>query len=423
MPARSDGDSWVAPFRRQVKLTTGVGWSVLGSRGAMRLMVREPDQRAQSITLPYPWSEEGAAKALPRIQQIYKRYATGDISLAVAAQRAETASSNQQLSWPELIQEFRKFRPQANDRTWKQKYLPVLERAAALFDGNHKKPADGTALCMQALEKWEHGSRQRQLMRQNLFAFLHWAVERGQLKSCYLPPAHLPEIRKPKRVGYALNDSQILLLLDSLPEGERHEPWRFAIQLLAVYGLRPEELRYLAVKWGPGGQELWCNYRKSKGGRRGDRTEPRRLYPLLVRDHTGSPIDWHLQERLSIGEKRPPLGEPGHGAEALLTYLRRKPVWRSLQEEAKHLDEKLVPYTFRHRYAKESHAAGIPIANIAAAMGHTVEVHLQSYARFTPDATADFYAAHNSKHSQPVSLHTKTDEASTLVGKKGLLSP
>lgn len=399
MPARPADDSWIAPFRRQVKHTTGAGWSVLDSRGAMRLMVREPNQQAQSITLPYPWSEEGAAKALPRIQQIYKRYATGDMSLLDAAQRAETASSNQQLDWPQLIKEFRKFRPQANDRTWKQKYLPVLNRAAVLFDGTHKKPADGTALCMQALEKWEHGSRQRQLMRQNLFAFLNWAVERRQLKSCYLPPAHLPEIRKPKRVGYALSDSQIIQLLESLPAGDRHERWRFAIQLLTVYGLRPEELRYLAVKHGPAGDELWCTYRKSKGGRKGDRTEPRRLYPLLVRDHTGVPIDWHLQERLSIGEERPPLGKSGHGAEALLTYLRRKPVWSSLQEQANHLDEKLVPYTFRHRYAKESHAAGIPIANIAAAMGHTVEVHLQSYARFTPDATADLYAAHNARLS------------------------
>jgi hypothetical protein len=36
-----------------------------------------------------------------------------------------------------------------------------------------------------------------------------------------------------------------------------------------------------------------------------------------------------------------------------------------------------------------------PIANIAASMGHTVAVHLQSYARFTPDATANLYARAN----------------------------
>ena len=47
----------------------------------------------------------------------------------------------------------------------------------------------------------------------------------------------------PKRVGYPLTNAQILQLLDNLPEGEPHERWRFAIQLRAVFGLRPEELR------------------------------------------------------------------------------------------------------------------------------------------------------------------------------------
>ena len=33
---------------------------------------------------------------------------------------------------------------------------------------------------------------------------------------------------------------------------------------------------------------------KSMGGRKGDKTEPRRLLPLLVRDLDGSSIDWQL---------------------------------------------------------------------------------------------------------------------------------
>ena len=54
-----------------------------------------------------------------------------------------------------------------------------------------------------------------------------------------------------------------------------------------------------------------------------------------------------------------------------------------------------MPYSFRHRYAKESHASGFPIANIAQAMGHTPEVHLQNYSRFAPDKTTDLYAQAN----------------------------
>ena len=67
--------------------------------------------------LPYDWSKEGASRALPRIQQIYKRFALEHISLALAGQSAETASSHQRIDWDGLIDQFREVRPQANERT------------------------------------------------------------------------------------------------------------------------------------------------------------------------------------------------------------------------------------------------------------------------------------------------------------------
>ena len=65
------------------------------------------------------------------------------------------------------------------------------------------------------------------------------------------------------------------------------------------------------------------------------------------------------------------------------------------RDEAEHNDEQLTLYSFRHRYAKGMHAANLPLANIAEAMGHTIEVHLKSYARFKPNATAELIAAVN----------------------------
>ena len=65
------------------------------------------------------------------------------------------------------------------------------------------------------------------------------------------------------------------------------------------------------------------------------------------------------------------------------------------RDEAEHNDEQLKPYSFRHRYAKGMHAANLPLANIAEAMGPTIEVHLKSYARFKPNATAELIAAVN----------------------------
>ena len=63
--------------------------------------------------------------------------------------------------------------------------------------------------------------------------------------------------------------------------------------------------------------------------------------------------------------------------------------------DAKRQGEQLTPYSFRHRYAKGMHASNIPIANISEAMGHTIEVHLKSYARLKPNMTADLVAAVN----------------------------
>ena len=131
------------------------------------------------------------------------------------------------------------------------------------------------------------------------------------------------------------------------------------------------------------------------GGNKGQKTEPIRLHPLLVRDMDGRVIDWNLQARIQVGEELPPLNREGEGGQALGTYLRRKDAWNALRKEADHLGEQLTPYSFRHRYAKGMHSAGIPIANIAEAMGHTIEVHLQSYARFKPNATAELVAAVN----------------------------
>ena len=131
------------------------------------------------------------------------------------------------------------------------------------------------------------------------------------------------------------------------------------------------------------------------GGNKGMKTEPRRLHPALLRDMDGNTVDWNLQARIPIGEELPPLNCEGEGVQALCTYLRRKQAWNTLRQEADHIGEQLTLYSFRHRCAKAMHAAGIAIANIAEAMGHTIEVHLQSYARFKPNATAELVAAMN----------------------------
>ena len=91
-------EGWLKPFRRSVHLSCGDSWHVVRSLKKIRLEVRTADGR-QTTTLPYEWSESGAAAALSRIQQIAKRFGSGDaITLKAAAQGAETASSSQRIN-------------------------------------------------------------------------------------------------------------------------------------------------------------------------------------------------------------------------------------------------------------------------------------------------------------------------------------
>ena len=111
----------------------------------MRLQVKG----LSSVSLPYPWTLEGSTQALPRIQQIFKRWAGGQITLAAAAQNADTASSHQKLNISQLVENYRSFVPSAGKNTWKAFYLPVLRNCATAFEG--KPPVDGESLAMQCL--------------------------------------------------------------------------------------------------------------------------------------------------------------------------------------------------------------------------------------------------------------------------------
>ena len=81
-------------------------------------------------------------------------------------------------------------------------------------------------------------------------------------------------------------------------------------------------------------------------------------------------------------KKLPPLNREGDGGQALNQYLRRRKVWMALRDEAEHQGEQLTPYSFRHRYAKQSHAAQRGRCHLLPPLRqwdhHTIEVHLKS---------------------------------------------
>ena len=70
-------------------------------------------------------------------------------------------------------------------------------------------------------------------------------------------------------------------------------------------------------------------------------------------------------------------------------------MWQSIAAEAEAEGEKLTPYSFRHRYSAAGHARGLQLKQMADAMGHSLEVHMGSYARFMTRNLADAFDAVN----------------------------
>ena len=107
------------------------------------------------------------------------------------------------------------------------------------------------------------------------------AVAERRLGEDWEPPQDLAVFvgrsRAAKAITTPLEAEHILGLVCAIPDAR----WRCALQLMAAYGLRPEELQHLQIRQG----RLWCMYEKvaSRGKNR-----PRVLRPLPCDDWADS---------------------------------------------------------------------------------------------------------------------------------------
>ena len=171
----------------------------------------------------------------------------------------------------------------------------------------------------------------------------------------------------------------VVQVYDEFQQGiEPDTRWRYAFQLMAAYGLRPEELQHLQIRQG----RLWCMDEKvaSRG-----KTRPRVLRTLPCDDWVDG---WRLEERFPAQEL-PPM-QTGLGGGYVGHYLMNRPLWKELRREYEAKGEKLVPYSCRHGYAHRAHViCDLPPKVVAAAMGHSVQTHLSAYSRWCGDEVVD----------------------------------
>ena len=397
-------ESWVKEFRKTIKTKIGSGWQVSNDRGNMRLLEGNKKEGFTSINLPFAWQENQWVDAYEFIRIGAEAYLESDkkLPLKIAFKLTKQTDKEITLDWEGALVRYRKTTTRTiKDSTWKTKHLPVLEGVMFYMNKAKHKPENSKTLHKKVLnqyvhgkykqlEGWELGTTQRRHMRIAFNRFLDYCCNYEDFPSYWRPLDSKVAgerddlIGEKKRIGYPLTDAQIGRLVDNFGENDQAQRWKFAAQLCAVYGLRPEEINHLVLRNSK--KELWCTYQKKNS-----KFKERKLLPLAVRDIDGKPFDWNynLVQRLAAGEKLPE--NKGKGGQNFVEYLRRKSIkntWLSICAEAETEGLECVPYSFRHRYAYVAHTR--PQKNgtyrtpkqIADMMGHDTDTNNKNYARF-----------------------------------------
>lgn len=415
MPAARDWEDTIRAVVSHALSQKGCrrGWTVLNHRGHARLNIAAGAGRGRrrQVLLPIPWECDQIDHIRDAVVQVYEEFQQGIEPDACVARMPRADGSRAAegefgsgrgtqtehpgrprhrgmaavlapADWEELIAAFREhklisgeIKPSTWHRVYRHHMNHVFGAVAAVTP-----PQNAKQLLETLARIWadKPGGRTRQIQIQSTAALLRWAVADRRLGEDWEPPQDLAVFVGRSRVAKAITTplevEHILALVRAIPDAR----WRFAFQLMAAYGLRPEELQHLQIRQG----RLWCLYEKvaSRG-----KTRPRVLRPLPCDDWADG---WRLEERFPTQEL-PPM-QPGLGGGYVGHYLMNRPLWKELRREYEAKGEKLVPYSCRHGYAHRAHViCDLPPKVVAAAMGHSVQTHLAAYSRWCGDDVVD----------------------------------
>ncbi|MCP9828976.1 hypothetical protein KBZ19_10805 [Synechococcus sp. L2F] len=362
-----------------------------------RLEIKVPhaNQKVQSVQLPYAWTSASQGPIINRVTQLASELQREpSLSLRQAMPLVEGRSSQARLDWPKALASFNRAKTTrgtaVSETTWNRKYLPVLQRALQLME-SADPPKDATGLIEAATSHWQSGCRAREIGVRALAAFLDHSVHRCDFPKAWLPAGSMRELigaapRDGRRVQKSdpIPDADIVAMVESLPD----EPWSDALRLIAELGLRPIELQYLSIREDPrSGKRRWHVAYEKKSGR--GSTKPRWVESLPLMDHNGTVQQWELHERWEDNVLKLPTFSATNGvADAIRLYLRNKPSWKTMVAAAAARSEHATLYGLRHAYSLRCHRLGIDAAGAADLMGHSLQIHIDSYPWSSEDHTA-----------------------------------
>ncbi len=393
------------------------GWSITNDKGYVCVRYRVAGQPRQQVNLPkLRYREEDEVAAITMARQLFKVWdkAGGGLSLKAALIEVkgscDSEGSAQVVTWGQIVEAMREAKVEngrkIQPQTWKTNWAPILNQAVRVLSRKNA-PADGYELLKAVQKHWSHAPATQRECARYLSRWMEFAERRYKVpRSWLITEADRQELapRAPKRRKKAvLEDVEILEFVELV---EAHSPaWSNVFRLCAQYGLRPTELQYLSIVKDPitGQRTFWCSYEKDAGGEAS--TEPRYLRAMYLRDADDRPVQWPLIDAWEAGTLALPQDRNGGlrklSGSAVNTYLARQgkdggPAsavqrwWKAKVAEyaSKPQPEWLRAYSFRDSYSVRCHREGLPLDVIVNAMGHSHQVHQQSYRTVTNSIVA-----------------------------------
>ena len=375
------------------------GWSVVNFRGKTRLRLQFPKQGswpadAQAF-LPYPWEPASVNPVIQLVNVIYPRVMSGEVTLKTALGDALSTSSKKAdqvvTPWPGIVSAFKEHKLNLGNRiaakTFEASYERYLNIALVQLQGR-KAAQTGKELIEKVLthqrvnqkqgkkhgeelKPWIEMPKSRLECCLALKKFLEYAVaEHRQPKAFLVSDRDYLEVRGAdgkSRKKAVLTDAEVLELIRLLPES-----WANVVMISRVFGVRPWEIEHIARATNDdGNHQLRVIKGKTFTTRGGVKqtTDPRWLEAVAVDGTTFDLVENWDQLTLPTTVSGKTLGN----------ILRRLPYWQQLVAEYEARGEWLRPYSFRDTFSVRAHGCGIEDTMIAAALGHSIEVHHRSY--------------------------------------------
>ena len=364
----------------------------------MRLKLQFPANAGianTSATLPYPWAASSIHPVQGLLTRIYGPVMEGSVTLqtAIADVLAISDHKSQEVvtPWPGIVAAFRNHKLTLDNRiapkTFEASYGRYLNVALLHLDGRNaaqtgkalmekvlthqrvnQKPGKKSG---EALKPWVEMPKSRLECCLALKKFLEYAVaEHRQPQSFLVPEKDYLKIRgadAKSRKKAVLTDAEVLELIRMLPE-----TWANVIKICRVFGVRSWEVGFITQATNDDGEpQLRVTKGKTYNTRGGvkEETDPRWLEAVAVDGTTFDLVENWDQLKL------PPIVS----GKTLGAVLRRLPYWQQLMAELETRGEWLRPYSLRDTFSVRAHGIVQDDTLIAAAMGHTVEVHHRSY--------------------------------------------